>query len=112
MIESLSSSHLLSHFSPAEARAIEVHKYFLSLEAGYDVGWEYAATHWLLHFSTRWRQARLQEEMDQQRNEIQKHKWIESERAGRDLGQSAVQDWIVRYAAEWRRWRENLDSQS
>ena len=88
--------HLLEEFSPAEARAIEVHKYFLSLEAGTDVGLEYAVRHWLIHHSTTWRQARLQEELDAQRSEIQKHKWIESERAGHDLGQGAVEDWSRR----------------
>lgn len=31
------------------------------------------------------------------REEIARHKWIESEKAGRDLGQSAINDWIARY---------------
>ena len=34
--------------------------------------------------------------------EIQKHKWIESEKAGRDLGSSAIQDWIKKYAKQFR----------
>jgi len=34
--------------------------------------------------------------------EIQRHKWIESEKAGRDLGQDAVSDWIHRHAASFR----------
>ena len=34
--------------------------------------------------------------------EIQKHKWIESEKVGRDLGQEAVFDWIERYAEAFR----------
>ncbi|MCS6970212.1 MAG: hypothetical protein RMM29_02710 [Planctomycetota bacterium] len=32
---------------------------------------------------------------------IDRHKWIESERARRDLGKNAVDDWIERY---WRGW--------
>lgn len=109
MVSGCMYAHILTQFSSAEARAIEVHKYFLSLEAGFDVGLDYAVDHWLIHHSARWRQARLQEELDAQRSEIQKHKWIESERAGRDLGQGAVQDWIMRFAAEWRQWREQQD---
>jgi hypothetical protein len=33
--------------------------------------------------------------------EIEKHKWIESEKAGHDLGEAARIDWIVKYAAKW-----------
>jgi hypothetical protein len=42
-----------------------------------------------------------------QAKEILRHKWIESEKAGRDLGEEAVYDWIQRYAADFReahRW--------
>jgi hypothetical protein len=42
-----------------------------------------------------------------QREEILRHKWIESEKAQRDLGSEAVLDWIRRYAAQWRRWYED-----
>jgi hypothetical protein len=34
--------------------------------------------------------------------EIQRHKWIESEKAGRDLGQDAAFDWICRHARAFR----------
>jgi hypothetical protein len=37
-----------------------------------------------------------------QAKEILRHKWIESEKAGRDLGEEAVYDWIQRYAADFR----------
>ncbi len=40
--------------------------------------------------------------------EIQKHKWIESEKVGRDLGQEAVFDWIERYAEAFRRHYEPM----
>lgn len=106
MAEHCSKPQSLDQFPLAEAQAIEVHKYFLSIEAGHDVGIEFAIKHWLDHFSAAWHQARLQEDLEAQRKEIQVHKWIESERAGQDLGQGAVHDWIIRYAAEWRRWRE------
>lgn len=45
--------------------------------------------------------------MDSQIDEINKHKWIESEKACHDLGESAVIDWIVHHAADFRReWEE------
>ncbi|MGB6067734.1 MAG: hypothetical protein WBG50_23255 [Desulfomonilaceae bacterium] len=33
-----------------------------------------------------------------QSREIERHKWIESEKAGKDLGMDAVIDWILKYA--------------
>jgi hypothetical protein len=33
---------------------------------------------------------------------MQRHKWIESEKAGRDLGDEAVFDWVQRYAVSFR----------
>ncbi len=33
-----------------------------------------------------------------QGREIERHKWIESEKAGKDLGMDAAIDWILRYA--------------
>jgi hypothetical protein len=34
---------------------------------------------------------------------IDRHKWIESQKAGRDLGKSAVEDWLERYWKGWTR---------
>lgn len=51
----------------------------------------------------RWDQAAY---MRDQCCEIARHKWIESERAGCDLGDKAVFDWISRYAGLFRRYAE------
>jgi len=40
----------------------------------------------------------LKEYLEIQRREIERHKWIESEKAGRDLGMDAAIDWILKYA--------------
>ena len=40
----------------------------------------------------------LNEYLKVQAQEIERHKWIESEKAGRDLGMDAVVDWIMKYA--------------
>lgn len=38
----------------------------------------------------------------QARQEIYKHKWIESEKAGREIGfASAAHDWITRHGEAW-----------
>ena len=33
--------------------------------------------------------------------EILRHKWIQSEKAGRDLGEEAAFDWVNKYAAKF-----------
>lgn len=39
--------------------------------------------------------------------EMEVHKWIESEKAKRDLGEEALQDWVIKYAAKYRQeWNE------
>lgn len=38
-----------------------------------------------------------------QLEEINRHKWIESQKAGRDLGEDAVYDWVRKYAKDFRR---------
>lgn len=41
-----------------------------------------------------------------EREEILKHKWIESEKAGYDIGfERALLDWIVKHRATWRKAR-------
>ena len=40
----------------------------------------------------------LKKYLENQNSEIQRHKWIESEKAGKDLGVEAVIDWIKKYA--------------
>jgi len=41
--------------------------------------------------------------------EILKHKWIKSQACGRDLGDEAVKDWVVRHAADFRKfWEKEL----
>jgi hypothetical protein len=37
--------------------------------------------------------------MDAQIKEIEVHKWIESEKAGRDLGNECCFDWIINHSA-------------
>jgi len=42
--------------------------------------------------------------------EILRHKWIESEKAGYDLGDKAVWDWVTKYAHEFREYWKKRNS--
>ena len=45
----------------------------------------------------------LYKEFLAERAEILRHKWIESEKAGKDIGfEKALLDWIVKHRSSWR----------
>lgn len=53
------------------------------------------------------RNSSLYREFQAERDEILKHKWIESEKAGHDIGfEQALTEWIVKYRAKWRKDRQ------
>ena len=48
----------------------------------------------------------LYKEFLAEREEILRHKWIESEKAGHDIGfEKALLDWIVKHRSSWRQQR-------
>ena len=52
----------------------------------------------------------LYREFQAEREEILKHKWIESEKAGYDIGfERALTDWIIKHRAKWRKTRQSQD---
>jgi hypothetical protein len=51
----------------------------------------------------------LYKEFLAEREEILKHKWIESEKAGHDIGfEKALLDWIVKHRSAWRDKRHRV----
>ena len=51
----------------------------------------------------------LYKEFLAEREEILKHKWIESEKAGSDIGfEKALIDWIQKHRTNWRNFRKKL----
>ena len=41
-----------------------------------------------------------------ERDEVLRHKWLESERAGRDIGfERALMDWVLNHRTKWRKNR-------
>ncbi|HEU0210298.1 MAG TPA: hypothetical protein VFQ78_15135 [Candidatus Udaeobacter sp.] len=52
------------------------------------------------------KESALYKEFLAERAEILKHKWIESEKAGKDIGfEKALLDWIVKHRSNWRERR-------
>ena len=50
----------------------------------------------------------LYREFQAEREEILRHKWIESEKAGHDIGfEHALTDWIIKHRASWRKARQS-----
>lgn len=50
----------------------------------------------------------LYKEFLAEREEILRHKWIESEKVGHDIGfEKALLDWIVKYRSTWRTDRQS-----
>ena len=48
----------------------------------------------------------LYREFQAEREEILRHKWIESQKAGHDIGfERALTDWIVKHRSKWRKGR-------
>lgn len=53
----------------------------------------------------------LYKEFQAEREEILKHKWIESEKLGYDIGfERALTDWIIRHRSKWRKSRHPMPS--
>ena len=49
----------------------------------------------------------LYKEFLAEREEILRHKWIESEKAGHDIGfEKALLDWVLRFRTSWRQQRQ------
>ncbi len=54
----------------------------------------------------------LYREFQAEREEILRHKWIESEKVGHDIGfERALTDWIVKHRAKWREARQSQPRQ-
>lgn len=53
------------------------------------------------------RSSSLYREFQAEREEILRHKWLESEKAGYDIGfEWALTDWIMKHRSKWKRNRQ------
>jgi hypothetical protein len=59
------------------------------------------------------RKSSLYREFEAEKEEIMKHKWIESQKAGHDIGfERALTDWIIKHRSKWRRSRQQPQNSS
>jgi hypothetical protein len=59
------------------------------------------------------RKSSLYREFEAEKEEIMKHKWIESQKAGRDIGfETALTDWIIKHRTKWRKARQPTQAQA
>jgi len=96
-------------FSRREWNAIQIHRFYLSQKWHRYFSIEETVRSWLRNYSQEWRDRQMKKSAQAQLEEISKHKWIESEKAGCDLGVAAVEDWIKNYAHMWRKCWEGKD---
>ena len=55
----------------------------------------------------------LYKEFQAELDEILRHKWLESEKAGRDIGfEQALTDWIIKHRSKWRKARHSTEAVS
>jgi phosphotransferase system HPr-like phosphotransfer protein len=95
---------------PAELRAIEVHKYYLSQQEGREVSLEEAIAGFFSDYEAEFRRKKCAQDTGEEVEEILRFKWIESEKEGHDIGEEkAAQEWIGRYGSIWRDTRESLE---
>ena len=53
----------------------------------------------------------LYKEFLAERDEILKHKWLESEKAGKDIGfEKALVNWCSNHRGDWKKHRKKLDN--
>lgn len=98
------------NLTPAELKAIQDHKYYLSQQRGVEVTIEEALEDFLKRFADDWRREKLRRDNLDQRQEIERHKWLRSEMERRDVGRAvAASEWCAQFAHVWRAERESLE---
>jgi hypothetical protein len=57
------------------------------------------------------KRSRMFQEFLAERDEVLRHKWLESEKAGYDIGfERALIDWMVKHRPAWRHHRDRLSA--
>lgn len=96
--------------TPAELQAIEVHKYFLSLERGREVSIDEAIASFARAHAADWRRDKARRDATAQLEAMDARRLALSRELGRDVGRAEfASEWCARHAADWRRERESLE---
>ena len=93
---------------PSELKAIEDHKYFMSVEQKKQISIEEAIEDFVSKYEADWLKEKTRRDNLEQKDEIEKHKYIRSQQEGRDLGDEAIEEWRQKYAHIWREEHESL----
>lgn len=100
----------IEDISPPELAAITELKTLMSKRAGREVTVDEAIEEFLTTHRQEWQRLKFRSDNYTQIQEIERHKWIESEKVGHDIGSvRAALDWTERYAHLWRNEREALE---
>jgi phosphotransferase system HPr (HPr) family protein len=98
------------NLTPAELQAILEHKRTMSAAHGVAVSLEEAIEHFIEHYELDWMREKQRRDLAEQRQEIEKHKYLRSEKEGRDIGKTrAAEEWCEKYAPIWRAEHESLE---
>ncbi|MFH1475969.1 MAG: HPr family phosphocarrier protein [Verrucomicrobiota bacterium] len=98
------------NLTPAELQAILDHKRTMSVAHGIEVSLEEAIEHFVEHYELDWMREKQRGDLAEQRREIEKHKYLQSEKEGRDIGKArAAEEWCDKYAPIWRAEHESLE---
>lgn len=96
--------------SPAELKAIEDHKYFMSQEREYEVSIEEAINDFISNYKQAWIKEKLRRDNVEQIEEIKKYKDTRSQEAGYEINENdAAAEWGDTYAHIWREEKESLE---
>jgi hypothetical protein len=96
----------------SQREEIQRHRWIESEKVGYDIGLERAEREWRRQHASVWREWLRSQDLVHpiieliwsQQEEIEKFKWIESERRGHDVGwECAVLLWRAGHYEDWRR---------
>jgi phosphotransferase system HPr (HPr) family protein len=93
---------------PSEMVEIEKHKLFRSENQKSELSIEDAIKEWVAKYEADYLKWKTKMDNLEQKEEIDKHKYIRSQQEGRDLGPEAVDEWREKYAPIWRQEKESL----
>lgn len=98
------------YLTPCELKAIEEHKYFMSLNLKREVSIDEAIEDFITNHMHTYQCYKQKADNEEQKKEVDKHKYLRSMEMGYDIGEhTAFQEWAQNFAQSWREYRESLE---
>jgi len=96
--------------TPAELKAVEDHKYFMSQKQGVEVSIEDAIEDFIRNYKEAWAKQKQKKENMEQIEEIKKYIDLKKQKDGHEIGElAAAEEWRKNYAHIWREEKESLE---